>query len=105
MRLAKDKFFQISPPWVLPDKREHLFGSGYAYCLLLFLLPTEILCWIPGVQELIVLLGYRHTAAILAWTGGFLWEIKDGFRADGFSWRDLVADTIGIGILWSITNF
>lgn len=28
--------------------------------------------------------------------GGLLWEIKDGFAADGFDWKDLVADSVGI---------
>lgn len=62
-------------------------------------------------------------SALTMLTLGFLWEIKDGFvpdkdpnyirigkwvycfGGDGFSWKDLLADWIGIQIGMFITSF
>ena len=43
-------------------------------------------------------------AVACAMMAGLLWEVKDIFFADGFSWRDLVADAAGcalyLGLMW-----
>ncbi len=41
-------------------------------------------------------------AAAVALCFGVLWEIKDIFMADGFSWRDLVADAAGIVVYGAV---
>lgn len=89
-RFARDKFFQSWLPWLLPDKREHLWGSGLLFCVLYFLmLRAGGVYWGTGAD-----------AATWAFVGGLLWEIKDGLWNDGFSWKDLIADCVGIGIMW-----
>lgn len=85
MAWAKDRFFQLTPPWIRPDKREHLLGCAFLFCLCYFLLSLP-----PPL------------CALNAFACGLLWEIKDGFWNDGFSWKDLIADCIGIGVMWSI---
>ncbi len=79
-RVADDKF-------LTHDKLEHLTGSGVLYMALLKI--TE-----------------NNTAAVLTTIGmGVLWEIKDGFMSyedygwwggDGFSWKDVFANALGI---------
>jgi len=43
-------------------------------------------------------------AAVLSLAIGVLWEIKDAFCEDGFSWRDIVADAAGnavyLALMW-----
>ncbi|MFZ5559293.1 MAG: hypothetical protein ACOZAL_00645 [Patescibacteria group bacterium] len=72
---AKDSFLSKSCSF---DKLEH-----FAYWCLLYL----------GLKRFLFL---PDMAMITAFILGFLWEIKDIFRADGFSWRDLLMDIAGI---------
>ena len=83
-RYAKDNFRG-------EDKLAHLFGTYFLVDVLHFFSP---LAW------------------LLAFVLGFAWEVKDGildwekigyFGGDGFSWRDLVADCVGI-LLWVILH-
>jgi hypothetical protein len=75
--------------WLTRDKLEHLFGSALLFSFLYILGLRFLFC------------PMRSVAALLAVIGGILWEIKDGFR-DGFSYKDLVADCIGIMAMWFI---
>ena len=72
---AKDKWLSKAETY---DKLEH-FGF---WCLLY--LGLERFLFVPDI------------AMIGALILGILWEIKDIFRADGFSWKDLTADILGI---------
>jgi len=76
MQYAKDNFItRIN----FSDKFQH-FGvcfSGMYILKIHFSLPF----WLMG---------------LIIFTLGFLWEVKDSFYADGFSWRDLTADLLGI---------
>lgn len=74
------------------DKLYHLFGSGLLYAFL----------WAPlflvfDLTELAV--------ALLAFGGGMLVEIIDGFGKEGFSVKDLAADVLGILGMWFWLRF
>ena len=85
---TKDAFFDYWPPWIQPDKQVHLLG-----CAVLFAwFYDNVYACLCGV-----------CAALLTFGCGLAWEIKDGFRENvGFSWRDLVADVLGIFLMWWI---
>jgi len=60
------------------DKWYHFFGCALIFATL----------WIAGLPVV--------DCFFLTLFAGVLVEIKDGFYADGFSWRDLIADTLGL---------
>lgn len=90
---AKDKFWKldiIGYPLLQVDKWVHLLG-----CAFLFSLAYLLMSKTGGVH-----FGTKHLAAFWAFIGGLGVEIVQGFGKEGFSWRDLIADCIGIGTLW-----
>lgn len=86
----EDLWFSKNGSVIKYDKLEHLAGS--------FLLCT-LIAWPFG----------PWWGAGAVFVLGFLWEMKDGFypydrktgAIEGFSWKDLIADVLGILIgLW-----
>lgn len=69
------------------DKLYHLFGSAVLFAFL----------WFP---IFLVMNGSELTVAMWAFIGGLIVEIFDGFGKEGFSWKDLVADFVGIMAMW-----
>ncbi len=74
------------------DKMEHLLASAALAYVGTFFIPLLMAC-------------------IVALLIGFLWEYKDGlmpyekygwFGGEGFSWKDLIADFVGIVIVFSL---
>lgn len=74
------------------DKLTHAGGSA--------LLTNGLACilsiWLNRLGQVLL-------AGVLAFLVGLALEIYQAYREDGFSWRDLVADIIGIWIAtWAI---
>lgn len=82
----KDKWLSKSGTVIKYDKLEHLI---LATLLFWFWNAMPILWW---------------CAAGITWWIGFVWEVKDGIHAydginvEGFSWKDLIANTAGIAL-------
>lgn len=79
--------------WLPCDKWQHLLGSA---CI--FNLVYLGLCRWRGRTW-----GTRHVAALVTLACAFLWEIGQlllGHPADGDMIGDLIADCIGIGVMW-----
>ena len=97
---AQDKFWNPmleGYPLIRIDKWVHMLGCAFLFSLVYFGAYR-----LPGLQEMAMYFTQKHVAAFWALLAGFLWEVKDGFREEGFSWRDLVADMIGVFALWGI---
>ncbi len=72
------------------DKAEHALGSAILAYFATFFMPLLFAC-------------------LLIMVAGYLWEVKDGymhyevygwFGGEGFSWKDLIADFVGILIIF-----
>lgn len=80
----KDKWLSKSGTILKYDKLEHFILAFILFWLWNFL-PIE--AWF---------------AVVISWWIGFVWECKDGLWAydkiniEGFSWKDLIANTFGI---------
>ena len=72
------------------DKFAHAGGSCLVTCLLWAILKT---CGLNTTNLCVYVCG-------LTFFLGIALELLQAFRGVGFSWRDLVADAIGIGIAW-----
>lgn len=88
---AKDKWDSTCR---VSDKFYHAFGSALIFAALWIMHCSELACF------------------LLTFLAGLALEIKDGvfkdhlfFEADGFSWRDLVADTLGALAMWGWIAF
>ena len=77
---AKDSF---RSKFTTSDKWYHFFGSALLYAFL-----WSSLYRVGDVSILACILW--------AFAGGILVEIIDGFKPDGFSWKDLAMDALGI---------
>lgn len=64
------------------DKFYHFFGCALIFATLRITGLTGWLCF------------------VLTFLAGFLVELIDAVRADGFSWRDMVADILGGSAMW-----
>lgn len=98
---AKDKFWNPTlkgwTPILQPDKWIHLFEFAFFFSAFYFMAyHWSILGIIAGT------LGQRNMAFLCAWIIGFGYEVYQGFKENGFSYKDLIADTIGITTLWLI---
>ncbi len=93
----KDKWFSRHGTIIPFDKIEHMIGSAILAYLFTLFLPVNWAC-------------------LTAFACGLLWEIKDGFLhwevygwwgGEGFSWKDLAADCLGVGIifLWHLLPY
>ncbi len=65
------------------DKWYHFFGSALLYAVIWFALHL--------IFDVSIL-----PCMLWAFAGGVLVEIIDGWKADGFSWKDLAMDGLGI---------
>ena len=82
----RDKWLSREGTLIPFDKIEH-FILGFLGIIIGILLI--------GIHpEIIIIIG------VIAAVG---WEIKDGIFSYGFSWKDLIADVVGIGIGYLIT--
>ncbi len=86
-----DKWFSTQGAILRYDKPEHAVVSAILAYIATFLMPLLIAC-------IVILLI------------GFIWEYKDGLMdwekygwwgGEGFSWKDLIADFVGIGIVFA----
>lgn len=77
------------------DKAEHLVGAGLLEMALFFALPK----------------GTKKYSVPIALGAGLIWEVKDGFLdhrrygwigAEGFSFKDLIADAVGVSVFWGL---
>jgi VanZ family protein len=80
-----DSFFSKQGTLLKFDKLEHMLG-----CMILTIVMALLIDAIAGIYVFIA---------------GFLWEMKDGLMdwekygwwgGEGFSWKDLIADVVGI---------
>ncbi len=95
-RLAHSTFDSKQGAFLKYDKLEHFSGS--------FILCSDISRL--GVSN--------KKAAIIAFSIGFAWEVKDAFMprekygaigADGFCWRDLTADAVGVFASYIVNKY
>jgi len=98
---AHDKFWNPTlrgwSPVLQPDKWIHLLESAFLFSVFYFL-PYH---W-NALGLMAGLFGQRLVAWLCAWSIMFGYEVYQGFTDVGFSWRDLLADTLGIFALWII---
>jgi hypothetical protein len=73
------------------DKVEH-YSAGFQGTIIPLLIGYKTGYW--WLQDKAVV----PTALTMA----ILWEVKDGFFSDGFSWKDMLASWVGIGIAWGL---
>jgi len=95
-RLAHSTFDSKQGAFLTYDKLEHFSGSF-------------VLC--SGICRLGV---SNKKAAVTAFTLGFAWEVKDAFMprekygpigAEGFCWRDLTADAVGVFASYLVNKY
>ena len=77
MNWADDSWFSQGGLILVYDKLEHLLSAFVG----MYLLSRFI---------------KKRYAALICISASILWEVRDIFFADGFSWRDLTADLAGI---------
>lgn len=91
LKWSDDKWLSRQGTIIPYDKSEHAVVSAILALIATFFMPLLFAC-------------------LLAVVAGYLWEVKDGYLhwevygwwgGEGFSWKDLIADSIGIaaGIL------
>jgi hypothetical protein len=95
-RLAHSTFYSKQGAFLTYDKLEHLSGS--------FLLCSGFR--VLGVSN--------KNAVVTSLTLGFAWEVKDAFMprekygpigAEGFCWRDLTADAVGVFASYLVNKY
>ena len=91
LKWSSDKWFSRQGTVVPFDKIEHAVGSAALAVLLMIFFPVAWAC-------------------LIAFVLGILWEIKDGFLhwekyswwgGEGFSWKDLSADFVGVATVFA----
>ena len=95
-RVADSPFTSMNGHFIKYDKIEHCAGS--------FLLAHSLTaCGIDNKK-----------AAILSLSAGFAWELKDAvmpyekygaFGGEGFCWRDLTADAVGVFASYIVNKY
>lgn len=87
---SRDKWLSTSGAILHYDKLEHLLISAILTYVATLFMPIAFAC-------------------ILTLFIGYLWEVKDGYMpyeiygwwgGEGFSWKDLIADSVGIAIIF-----
>lgn len=79
MKLAHDHWFTF-------DKLQHIGKGMLTYALLHIAFP-----WVPNF--------YPFVVAVIFASG---YEVYDANRGVGYSFKDLMADTVGAGLLWKL---
>jgi VanZ family protein len=97
LKWKDDSFFSKQGMIIRYDKLEHLLGCfGLTFILIIFSMFTEMSILIPGIVTFIA---------------GLLWEVKDGYLdwekynrwgGEGFSWKDLIANLVGILLAYGV---
>ncbi len=92
VKWSDDKWLSTSGAVLHYDKLEHLLVSAILTLIAAFLMPLAFAC-------------------LLVLIIGCLWELKDGFMyykiygwigGEGWSWKDLIADSIGIIVVFGL---